>query len=330
MSQESKSQESKAPAGAETAGERQKTAHPGRTAPETSTTNCPLPEAAAAYARLGYVPIPLNKDRRPILRGWPDAEAGEDAARKRFEQCTAHGVALLTSGFIVLDIDRNHADDVDGVDEFNRLRDGRPFLPHQTVRTRRDGFHYYFKAPEGVALRTAPGALGGGIDLKAGRALVTVPPTDGYGWQVPPPWLRYARPTNLPVPVAELPDLPDWLVDLARRPDPPPPPPLLAFQPIQGERYAEKVFHGELSEVAMAAKGQRNAVLFKAAARLGDLVGAGMLGADMAAQELLVAAEACGLVRDDGRRAVEATIASGLRRGMSNASPLLGGRRHAH
>lgn len=140
-----------APAGVET-GEREKTAHPGRTAFEISTTNSPLAEAAAAYARLGYVPIPLNKDRRPILRGWPDAEAGEDAARERFEQCTARGVALLTRGFIALDLDRNHADGVDGIANFAALVAKYGDFPRHgpRMRSRRGGLHIYLALPEGL------------------------------------------------------------------------------------------------------------------------------------------------------------------------------------
>lgn len=310
--------ESKAPAGGG-AGERDRTdAQTGWKAPRTSTTNCPLPEAAAAYARLGYVPIPLNKNRRPILCGWPDAEAGENAARKRFEQCKARGLALLTRGFIVPDLDRNHADGVDGVASFAVLVEahGGDFPPEAPcVRSRRGGAHVYLAAPAGVTIRSSASKIAPGVDIKAGRALATCPPTPGYNWLSPL------------TPLADLPPAPDWLIRLAC---PPPTPVYRPAQPIHGERYTEKVFNGELSAVAMAAKGQRNAVLFKAAARLGDLVGAGMLGADMAAQGLLAAAEACGLVRDDGRRAVEATIASGLRTGMTNLSPLLGGRRDAH
>jgi hypothetical protein len=277
-----------------------------------------LLEAAAAYARLGYVPIPLNRDRRPILRGWPDAEAGEDAARERFEQCTAHGVALLTRGFIALDLDRNHADGVDGVASFAALVEahGGDFPSEAEVpcvRSRRGGAHEYRAAPAGVMMRSSASKIAPGVDIKAGRALATCPPTAGYSWLSPL------------TPLVDLPPAPTWLVRLAC---PPPPPVYRPVRPIQRERYTEKVFHGELSAVATAAKGQRNAVLFKAAARLGDLVGAGMLEADMAAQGLLAAAEACGLASEDGRRAVEATIASGLRTGMASQSPRLGGRRH--
>ena len=101
-----------------------------------------LSAAAQALARIGYVAIPLNADRRPVFKGWPDAEGGETSARERFEHCAAHGMALVTRGFIVVDLDRGHADGVDGVASFAALVDahGGDFPEHgPRVRTRRGG-----------------------------------------------------------------------------------------------------------------------------------------------------------------------------------------------
>lgn len=142
-----------APAGAKTGGHDGSDAQTCRSTLPNDNTTRGLLEVAAAYARLGYVAVPLNKDRRPILRGWPDAEAGEDAARERFEQCTAHGVALLTRGFLVLDLDRNHADGVDGVASFAALVEAHSgdFPRHgPRVRSRRGGLHIYLALPEGL------------------------------------------------------------------------------------------------------------------------------------------------------------------------------------
>jgi hypothetical protein len=93
--------------------------------------------------------------------------------------------------------------------------------------------------------------------------------------------------------------------------------------------YAQVVFERELTALANAPQGQRNLALFKTAARLGDLVGAGLLPLQAAASGLFSAANANGLLQDDGQRAVAATIASGLQRGMANPSPMIGGRRYA-
>jgi hypothetical protein len=275
-----------------------------------------LSAAAQALARIGYVAIPLNADRRPVFKGWPDAEGGETSARERFEHCAAHGMALVTRGFIVVDLDRGHADGVDGVASFAALVDahGGDFPEHgPRVRTRRGGVHLYLASPAGVEVRSSASRIAPGVDIKAARSLATCPPTDGYSWIKPL------------ISLAELPPPPDWLVRAAC-PTPLQSPSYRPFQPIRGrERYAETVFHRELSALAVTGKGHRNSALFKAAARLGDLVGIGLIPPDAAASGLFAAAEACGLVADDGRRAVIETIESGLHRGMANTSRRFGG-----
>ena len=75
---------------------------------------------------------------------------------------------------------------------------------------------------------------------------------------------------------------------------------------------------GKVEKVEGAPEGQRNQLLFQAAANLGEFVGAGLLRGEMVEASLTLAAEACGLTHDDGGFAVEATIASGMRRGIAN------------
>jgi hypothetical protein len=293
-------------------------AHPRGTAQNLGSTRARIVEAAAALGALGYAAIPLMADRKPIPTGWPDAEAGADAARDRFLQWPARGVALVTRGVFVLDLDTNHANGVDGVANFAALvREHGEDLPASapSVRSRRGGAHYYMAAPAGVELRSSTSKIAPGVDIKAGRALATCPPTPGYSWIA-----------SL-VPPANLPPAPEWLVRLA---SPPPPPVYRPFEPIRGtDAYARAVLERELAAVASAGKGTRNMALFRAAARLGELAAAAMVPAETVAAGLLAAAEASGLIRDDGRRAAEATIASGLRRGFENPSPNLGGRGYA-
>ena len=62
----------------------------------------------------------------------------------------------------------------------------------------------------------------------------------------------------------------------------------------------------------------RNLRLFQAGARLGEFVGAGLTPAELVAGVLENAAFECGLVAEDGRRAVLATIASGMASGAAN------------
>jgi len=73
---------------------------------------------------------------------------------------------------------------------------------------------------------------------------------------------------------------------------------------------------GECQAVAQTGSGGRNHRLFQAAARLGELVGAGALSQDVAEDALEIAAADCGLVREDGISAVRASIRSGIGRGV--------------
>jgi len=77
---------------------------------------------------------------------------------------------------------------------------------------------------------------------------------------------------------------------------------------LQDVHYAGVVLDG----LANTAPGARNAALFRAAAALGRRVVAGQLPEPDVEQGLYAAAERCGLVADDGERAVQRTIRSGL------------------
>ena len=166
-------------------------------------------------------------------------------------------------------------------------------------------------------MRSSIGKIAAGVDVKAGRALCTVPPTADYRWIFPL------------VPLADLPAPPAWLVRLVS----PPPPPVCprSIEPLRGTgAYTRAVLERELTNVATCSKGGRNDALFRASVRLGELAGAAMISLETVERGLLTAAIECGLIRDDGRRAVASTIASGLRCGMSNPRSLeIGGHRHA-
>jgi hypothetical protein len=82
--------------------------------------------------------------------------------------------------------------------------------------------------------------------------------------------------------------------------------------------YARKALEDEVARVAAAPPGSggagsgRNVQLNKSAFALGQLVAGGELPRGQVEQDLLAAAERCGLVNDDGVRATERTIQSGL------------------
>ncbi len=87
-------------------------------------------------------------------------------------------------------------------------------------------------------------------------------------------------------------------------------------------RYALRAFDDEVRGVSRAPAGQRNQALFEAALKLGTLVGAGALAEAAVAGALEEAAKDCGLWKDDGAKAVRATIASGLKAGKEKPRAL--------
>lgn len=302
-----------APAGAD-AGERDNSAQSG----QTTHTEHSIPAAALKLCELGYAAIPLSAARVPMLKAWPNVSADPRETRYRFQRPDVRGIAIVTRGIVVPDLDIGHSNGADGIAEFDRLRAGREVPRGPRVRSKRGGLHLYFRDP-GVQLRMAPGALGAGIDLKGGHALATVPPTEGYRWIIPL------------VPINELPVMPDWLLELARKAAPPPQAAQAPVRPWRGEtsQYAKAVLNAELAGAALAKPGGRNASLFRAAARLGSLCAAGHLPFESVARWLLLAAEECGLTRDDGPARVHATIESGLKAGAKSPRGIpTGGRRH--
>jgi P4 family phage/plasmid primase-like protien len=89
--------------------------------------------------------------------------------------------------------------------------------------------------------------------------------------------------------------------------------------------YARKALDAEVANLASAPPGSggagsgRNVQLNKSAFALGQLVGGGELPRGLVEQELMAAAERCGLVNDDGMRSAEKTLASGLDAGELHA-----------
>lgn len=298
--------ESNAPAPGAIGGEREASDAQSRQAARyPNTTNGDLIEASKALAALGYVPVPMIASaKRPALRGWREAAADPARALAAVEAATwADAIAIATGcGVLVLDLDIGHADNADGAVSLAALEATYGQLPDgPRSATPKGGQHRYFATPPGRMIRSRA-AIAPGLDIRAEAGLAMCPPSPGRRWITPLcPW-------------TDLPQAPSWLVDLA---DPPrPPPPAYRPQAIRTEGYARAVFEGELNALARAPRGERNAILFKAAARLGELAAGGALPVQAVAAGLISAAEACGLTRDDGEAAVRATIASGLRAGL--------------
>ncbi len=171
------------------------------------------------------------------------------------------------------------------------------------------GRHLWFRQPARTIRNRV--CFAPGLDVRTDGGSVAVPPSrrhDGaYAWEVAP-W------------DGPLADAPAWLLNLI---DPAPVvrprrSPLRFRSPDRAARYAEAVVNGECREVArMGPASGRNHRLFRAGIKLGSLVGANLISEGDAEAWLEAAADDCGLVGEDGRHAVLATIASGMKRGIA-------------
>lgn len=269
-------------------------------------------DAAIAYATdLGWHLFPVAADcRAPLVGGGCHAATSEGNQLSAWFSDGAN-VSLATgnrSGVFALDIDVKH---VDGLETLAVLEDENGWLPETwESETPSGGRHLFFRQPE-RALRNRVN-FAPGLDVRTTGGSVALPPSRKH--QGPYRWRRSPWSVSLA-------DAPHWLLNIID-------PPALArvpaaqFRPASLDRaalYVAAIVESECEAVAQVPRNAgRNHRLFIAAARLGELVAGGALHQSVAEGALEHAAHDNGLVREDGRRMVMATITSGLKRGMES------------
>lgn len=172
-------------------------------------------------------------------------------------------------------------------------------LPRTFTQQTPRGIHFYFLHAPG--LRNTK--LSPGVDIKTTGGYVILWSREGYWYDDVPlaPW-------------------PSWLLELARKPK--------AERKIEPQKITCASLAGvgnlkltptQLNNiksiqrvVELARPGNRNNALFWAACRFAEYAAANLIRCEIAEQLLFSSAQICGLVRDDGERAVRATIISGL------------------
>lgn len=270
---------------------------------------------ALALAKLGLAVFPVRPGRKePALRDWQALATTDPAEVSRlFRGGQMFNIGIATggrSGGFVLDIDRKA---IDGLTTLAELEDRHGGLPDTwAVETPSGGSHLWFAIPADRRVGNRAG-FAPALDIRGEGGFVVAPPSmvagAAYRWSRHP--ARHA-----------LAEAPQWLLELAAPQRPPTPKTPSTGLPVAGSgrlaRYVTTAVVREVLKVESAPEGRRNQMLFQAAANLGELVGAGVLRAELVEVSLSVAAEACGLTHDDGRQAVTSTIASGMRRGMTN------------
>lgn len=232
---------------------------------------------------------------------WPDAMPGIDLAK---------------TDFLVIDLDgdKGHAD-------WAAIAAGRTWTAPR-VETPKGGHHLWFRR-DGREHGNARGALPPkhnhqGIDVRGHGGYVIAPGAtmlDG----------RRYEPDGHDILSAV--SAPDWLWDIlgskAERAGEVPAQAAAAVSvsvPVHDQSsrlraYGDAALEAERRRVADCSAGGRNETLNQAAFSLGTLIGSGCLSEADVRSALLDAAQACGLVKDDGPRACQATISSGIRAG---------------
>lgn len=242
-------------------------------------------------------------------RGLHDATTDADQVRRWFDAEHVN-VGLVTGvAFDVLDIDGPT-----GLDSLGALVADYGVLPAGPVSQTGNGWHLLF-APTGLGNRAG---FRPGLDWRGAGGYIVAPPSvhrsgHVYRWCDPDPeddalTVGLDEPWPLPVP-----DGPRWLLDILRAPKPHA---AIATRPVaQGGStpYGRRALESELGRLALAVEGQRNHQLNASAFALGQLVASGALDAREVVEALLAVAARVGL----GESEAEATIASGMRAGMS-------------
>ena len=262
--------------------------------------------SAAAAARRGWSVFPCRpSDKRPAVDRW-EARACADPERvARFWPSDHHnvGIACGPSGLVVIDLDVSPDDALGasdqlaphGAQQLARIVKelGQPWPDTLTVSTPRGGWHLYFLAPDGQAIRNSASKIAPKIDVRAAGGYVVGPGSIVGG----KPYSVSDTGALDPVP------LPDWLAALAAPPAPQRGPAL----PGDGSAFGR--LRGVVSVVLDAQPGERNKCLHWAACRAAEMVDAGQLDQAAAVAALSHAAGEIGL----GDRETQATIRSGMR-----------------
>lgn len=272
-------------------------------------------DAALSLAVNGWRIFPCRaKDKLPLVKAWPTvATSDAEQIRRWWAQFPDAMIGLPTgreAGVWVLDADVR-SDGRDGLVWIHEMEEACEPLPGgPTSATPSGGRHFFFRYDPDEPVTNRRGKLPPGVDVRGDGGFVVLPPSvreDGQAYI----WLT--SPED-----ADFPDAPRWLLSLLRRSEQTPPSASAEHfveEPASG-RYAESALERECRSMANAPSGTRNQTLNTAAFNLGQLVGSGALASERVRAELIAASCACGLYQDDPR-AVEKTIASGLRAGIA-------------
>jgi hypothetical protein len=228
--------------------------------------------------------------------GVKDATTDQRQIEKWWRQHPQLNVGVATDNLLVLDIDPRHR----GYESLAALEEQHDTIPHTWAVRTGGGLHIYLRPPNGSTIGNSAGKLGPGLDVRAKGGYVIAPPSqhingNHYRWIFDPD----------EVPLAPT---PDWLATNLAAPNPQP-----QIAIATSNRPSTAAVHGVLCAVAGARAGERNAILFWAACRLGETVRDGLMSSNTALDLLVNSAPPTDA--SFTRRAILLTARNGLRHG---------------
>ena len=268
----------------------------------------PLPDSALELAKFGFPVFPLVPRRKQPLttHGVNDATIDPNQVRGWWtDRPDANIGVAMGDGYVVIDVDGPA-----GEASLAEIEKEHGALPSTAVARTGRGRHLYFKTLE--SFRNRVGALGPGLDVRSKGAYVVAPPS------VHPSGVQYSWASNHPP--AELPDSFARLMQAQKVELRQATADCLSSSPSSligmDSAYGRQGLEYECKALAACAEGGRNDALNRAAFAAGQLLAGGELRDEPdAIERLLRAADACGLLDDDGENACRNTIASGMRAG---------------
>jgi Bifunctional DNA primase/polymerase, N-terminal len=278
-------------------------------------------QVALKWAEAGAHIFVTDGDKRARVK-WRDSSTTDPAIISAwFDRWpdSLPAIDLAKSSVVVVDGDRHGGPD--GVAAAEQIFADRQLTAAAipTVVTPQKGRHYWFRQPtDGAPLGNRDKAVrDSGINVRGHGGYVIAPGarlSDGRSYQRDP-------------------DTPSTIEALSSGTIPILPPALVALLRPNGhdktftngnarktgtreEAYAQAALSNISSELAGIAPGGRNNELNIAALKMGCMVAVGWISRATVEGELFNAAQACGLVADDGQHSVRSTIKSGLDAGL--------------
>lgn len=286
---------------------------------------------ALRYAEIGISVFPCAAgNKRPLIRWRSGSTTNTGRIVEVWNQWPGSlvGIDLHKCGLVVFDADR-HKVSVDGVAAFAALlrKHDTNLLAVPITHTPSNGFHFYFRQPD-EPLTNREGDLPEGVNVRGSGGFAIAPfcvRRDGKSYH------NFAGHPNLitSFKAGTIPIVPNWLIEIVRKPticvgS------IIATQAIsvsssrgnKRERaWAVAALQRCMTDLANCPIGHRNNVLNAVSYRLGRIVSRGWLDRKQVESQLQAAAYDCGLISEDGIRAVHTTIASGLNAGMKLPAP---------